>query len=94
MGGVSVCDECAGAGVHGYQSGPAVERCPRCGGAGLLFSDDRTALRDLARSIASGQGAELLFALGEGGLARAVAVKAAELEARLADVELEIAKRL
>jgi hypothetical protein len=92
MGSVSVCDECHGAGAHGYERGPAVERCPRCLGAGLLFSSPATALGDLTAALTSARSAEF-FALGEGGLVRAVAALASQLETRVSQLEHTIEER-
>ncbi|HVU79214.1 MAG TPA: hypothetical protein VHC67_16675 [Gaiellaceae bacterium] len=90
MGSVSVCDECHGAGAHGYDRGPIIERCLRCGGAGVLFGDERTALNDLTTALTSSRSAELF--VWEGSQVRALAALAARLEARVAALEREIAK--
>lgn len=90
MGSIRVCDECDGAGAHGYESGPAVERCPRCRGAGVLFADATSAVQDFAAEVLGGGGAELQLSLGEGGLIRALAGACAALEGRITALEREV----
>jgi hypothetical protein len=89
MGTVFVCDECGGAGAHGYERGPAVERCPRCAGVGLVFADPATAARDFLHLITGVQGSEL-SALGEGGALRALAALTARLEARCEQLQQDL----
>jgi hypothetical protein len=89
---VFVCEECGGAGAHGYARGPAVERCPRCRGAGVRFADPQTAARDLRELLASTTSPELVE-LGEGAAVRALAAALALVEERLAAVEAELQRR-
>jgi hypothetical protein len=91
---VTVCDECHGAGGHGYESGPPFERCPRCHGAGVLFGPGEPPLQQLAATLFGSRGAELQLNLGEGGLIRALTVAAADLEQRVVALERELAKLL
>lgn len=89
MGNIFVCDECNGAGAHGYDRGPAVERCPRCAGVGLVFSNRATAARDFLELTTGVRGSELT-ALGEGAAIRALAGLAARLEARCEELQQEL----
>ncbi|MGH3003120.1 MAG: hypothetical protein ACRDM1_10765 [Gaiellaceae bacterium] len=89
---VAICGECGGEGYLGYDRGPAVERCPGCRGAGLLFGKPSTAARDFRDLITGPSGSELA-ALPKGGALRALAVLAAGLEERCERLELELARR-
>lgn len=88
---VFVCEECDGRGVQTYDRGPVVERCPGCAGVGVRFADRSTAARDLEAAV-TGSADAALATLGEGGLLRAVAHVAAELEARCETLERELGR--
>lgn len=91
---VHACEECRGIGAHGYERGPAVERCTRCGGAGVVFGEPRTAARDLHDLLtAPGADSPELLALGAGGALRALSAALALVEARVAETEQELARR-
>jgi hypothetical protein len=91
---VHICEDCGGNGAHGYERGPAAERCPRCRGAGVVFGDLQSAARDLRDLLtaANAQTPELL-ALGPGGALRALSSAVALLEERVAAIEQELARR-
>jgi hypothetical protein len=91
MGHVVICDECAGAGVHGYDRGPTLERCPRCRGAGLLFGDAATGARDF-RDVITGPAGSEFAGLPEGAALRALAILTAQLEERCERLERELAQ--
>jgi hypothetical protein len=89
VGSIFVCDDCGGAGAHGYDRGPVVERCPRCAGVGLIFGNAATGARDFLDLLTGVRGTELT-ALGEGVAIRALAVLAARLEEQCEQLQQEL----
>jgi hypothetical protein len=88
---IAICLECHGAGVLGFDRGPAVERCARCHGIGLTFADESTGARDFLELLTAPTGPELAQ-LGEGGAVRALAILTARLEERCERLERELAE--
>jgi hypothetical protein len=90
---VYVCEECGGSGAIGFDRGPAVERCTRCRGAGVVFYEPSTAARDLRDAVLRTSVDERFLELGPDWVIRALASTVALLEERLARVEAELERR-
>jgi hypothetical protein len=90
---VFVCTECRGTGAIGFDTGPAVERCLRCQGAGVLFQEPATAARDLRDAVLRTSVDEQFLELGPDWVVRALASSLALLEERLARLEAELDRR-
>jgi hypothetical protein len=90
---VYVCDDCRGTGAIGFAKGPAVERCTRCEGVGVLFPEPATAARDLRDAVLRTSVDERFLELGTAWVIRALASSLARVEERLARLEAELDRR-